>query len=203
MSGLSCCHLQRRRREVRGREGNEEAVDGVTETLEGVRRVGDVGLTEGEVLTEHEDRLAGAECLHVGLGGLHVLVRLATGAEGVAVHAGDGVVRGRAGDVQDLVLRRERRQLIGDARVTRATDDLVAGAHVGLEVRDGGRRVVRVVVPVDVELLAVHPVGAVRRVPESDVEALAPLGLVRRVDTGLLQDHAHFDGGLRLRGRRA
>ena len=103
-------------------------------------------------------------------------------------------------DVEHLVLCGERRQLVGDARVARAADDLVSRTNEALEVRHGGRRVVRVVVPRNVESLAVHLIGTHRRVLETDVEALTPFGLVGGIDPRLFENHPYLDRRLRRSG---
>src|SRR5699024_3609294 len=127
----------------------------------GNRRDGiEVVLTELVVLGEHHD----GRVLDVAddpLGGHHVLVRLAPGAEGVLVDPGDRVGGRCAGDVQDVVLFGDGSQLDGDTRGDRAGDDLVSladevgGQAVGL----GG--VGRIVVEGDVQFTSVHGTRAI------------------------------------------
>ena len=130
-SGFGVDELAGERRELGGVLGDEHGVStvapcGAEDGLDG----GDVALAERVVLREDDDLLA-LEVVDEGAGGGDVLQALAAGAEGVVVDARDGVGGGRAGDVEDLVLRGLLGELQGDAGRRGAGEDLVVLCRSG------------------------------------------------------------------------
>src|SRR5581483_5687766 len=125
-----------------------------------------------------------------------VLQRLPAGAERVPVEAGDGVGRRCAGDVEDVVLRRERSELQRDAGRAGAGDDLGALADGVLERGDRGGRIGRVVdvgrIDRVLAALAVH-------VGEPGPEAVVRLLPERGETAGLRVDEGDVHGRCRLR----
>ena len=152
---------------------------------------GHVGLAERAVLGEDDDLLAGGVA-DEGLRGEHVLVGLAPGAEGVAVHAGEAVGGGRAGDEQHLVLRGDRRDLQADTGGGRAGDDLDALADEVLRRGDGLGRVAGVVDLGDLDRVGADLVGAVGGVGQAGLEALQVLLAVAGERAGLGVDEAYL-----------
>jgi len=119
----------------------------------------DVAGAELGVLGEDE-HLAGVTFDERGRGG-DVLEALAAGSEGVAVHAGDRVGGGRAGDVEDVVLGGELGHLGGHARHHGAGDDRHALADQVGRGRDRRGRVATVVVDHELDRATVDRPGAV------------------------------------------
>ena len=167
------------RREVLRRERHEDPVHLLSAEVPHHLLDGEeVAETERRVLRE-DGHVLPAAAAEVRARGEHVLVALATRPERVLVDPGDRVGRGRARDVEDLVLVGERRELERDPRRRRAGDDLVPLADQVLRARDGLDRVGAVVDERQLDLAAVDRVRALRRIGDAVPQPLDELRAVR------------------------